>query len=92
MHTNLYAKPTDAHQYLHTQSCHCAIYKKSILYSQAVRMKRIYSEEEDLQHKLGDLESWLVSNKGYRAESVRREIQRENSISRQVLLEKRPKI
>ena len=36
------------------------------------------------------MESWLV-NRGYRAESVRREIQRINSIERQVLLEKRPK-
>ena len=54
-------------------------------------MKRICSKEEDLQHKLGDLESWLVT-RGYRAESVRREIQRVISIDRQVLLEKRPEI
>ena len=38
-----------------------------------------------------DLESWLV-NKGYRADSVIREIQRVNSIDQQLLLEKRPKI
>ena len=44
-----------------------------------------------MQHKLGDLESWLF-NRGYIAESVRREIERVNSIDRQVLLEKRPKI
>ena len=54
-------------------------------------MKRICSEEEDLQNKLGNLESWLVS-KGYRAESVRREIQRVNSIDLQVFLQKCPKI
>ena len=54
-------------------------------------MKRICSEVEDLQHKLGDLESWLV-NSGYRAENVRREIQRVNSIDRQVLLEKHHRI
>ena len=36
-------------------------------------MKQVCSEEDDLQHKLVDLEFWLV-NRGYRAESVRREI------------------
>ena len=54
-------------------------------------MKRICSEEEDLQNKLGNLESWLVS-KGYRAGSVRREIQIVNSIDLQVFLQKYPKI
>ena len=54
-------------------------------------MKRICSEEEDLQNKLGNLESWLVS-KGYRAGSVRREIQIVNSIDLQVFLQKCPKI
>ena len=37
------------------------------------------------------MESWLV-NWGYRAESVKREIQRVISIDRQILLEKHPKI
>ena len=54
-------------------------------------MKGICSEEEHLQHKLGDLESWLV-NRGSRTESVRRVIQIVNSIDRQKLLEKRSKI
>ena len=54
-------------------------------------MKRVCSEEEDLKHKMGDLESWLV-NRGFRAESVRREMQRVNSIDRQVLLGKQPNI
>ena len=36
-------------------------------------MKQVCSEEDDLQHKLVDLEFWLI-NRGYRAESVRREI------------------
>ena len=33
-HPCLYTKPTDTHQYLHQQSCHRAVYKKSIPYSQ----------------------------------------------------------
>ena len=62
-----------------------------MLYIQAVRIKAICSEEEDLHHKLGDLESWLV-NRGYRAKIVRRKIQKINVIDRQALEEKRPKI
>ena len=38
-------------------------------------MKQICSEKEDLRHRLGDLESWLV-NRGYRADSIRREMQK----------------
>ena len=87
---SLYTKPFDTYQYLHAQSCHRAVYKSSIPYRKAVRMKRICSEEEGLQRKL-DLESVLVIT-GHRAESVRREIQKANSIDRQVLLQKCTKI
>ena len=69
--TSLCRKPTDTHQHIHAQSCHRAVYKKPIPYTQAVRMKRICSEEKDLQHKLRDMESSSV-NRGCKAESVRR--------------------
>ena len=58
--TSLFTKLTDTHQYLHATSCHWLIYKRSIPYGQAVRIKRICSDEEDLQQKLNDLESWLI--------------------------------
>ena len=48
LETDLYCKPTDTHQYLHVQSCHRNIYKKSIAYDQAIRIKRICSTEEKL--------------------------------------------
>ena len=54
-------------------------------------MKQICSEKEDSRHRLGVLESWLV-NRGYRADSIRREMQSVNSIDRQALLQKCPKI
>ena len=50
-------------------------------------MKYICSEEEELHHKLLDL-----VNRGYRAEIVRRKIQKINAIDRQASEEKRPKI
>ena len=59
-------------------------------YGQAVRIKRICSDEEDLHQKLNDLEPWLI-DRGYRVEVVRPEIRKVNSIDRNVLLAKRPK-
>ena len=85
-----YTKPTDTHQYLHATSCHRAVYKNSIAYGQVIRLKRICSDENDLQRKLVSLESWLV-NRGYRAKKVRSEIKKINSIDRANLLIKKPR-
>ena len=65
-------------------------FKRAILYGQPVKIKRICSDEEDLQQKLNNLESWLT-DRGYRAEVARLEIQKVNSINRNVMLEKTPK-
>ena len=42
--TDLYVKPTDSHQYLHSSSCHPYHCKKGITYSQALRLSRICSD------------------------------------------------
>ena len=88
--TSLFTNPTDTHQCLHATSCHQSIYKRSIPSEQAVRIKCICSDEEDLQKKLNDLESWLI-DRGYRTEVVRPKIRKVNSIDCNDLLEKRPK-
>ena len=44
--TSLYTKPTDAHLYLHYSSYHPIQQKKSISFSQAVRIRRICSTIE----------------------------------------------
>ena len=82
--TSLFTKSTDSHQYLHVTSCHRSIYKNSLPHGQAIRMKRICSNEVDLQRKLLDLESRLT-------ETIRSEIQKVNLIERKSLLKKRPK-
>ena len=46
--TNLYCKTTDGHQYLHFESCHPSHTKSSIIFSQALRMRRICSKKSDV--------------------------------------------
>ena len=43
--TDLFIKPTDKHQYLHSTSCHPRHCKTSIAYSQALRLRRICSND-----------------------------------------------
>ena len=45
--TSLYSKPADYHQYLHYGSLHPEHSKRSILYNQALRIKRVCSQESD---------------------------------------------
>ena len=48
LETDLLIKPTNKHRYLHTKSCYPEHCKTSIPYSQALRIKRICSERENL--------------------------------------------
>ena len=45
--TDLYIKSTDRHQYLHFTSSYPNHTKRSVVYSQGLRVKRICSEKED---------------------------------------------
>ena len=57
--TDLYIKEADKHQYLHYSSSHPNHTKRSIVFSQALRMKRICSEEEDFKTHIGEMKSWF---------------------------------
>ena len=49
--TDLYCKPSDSHNYLHYESTHPEYNKKSLPYSQYLRLKRICNKEDDfLKH------------------------------------------
>ena len=62
--TDLYVKPTDSHEYLHSSSCHPYHYKKGIPYSQALRLNRICSDPSSFDRRCNDLEKWLIE-RGY---------------------------
>ena len=83
--TDLYTKPTDTHQYLHQRSCHPAHCKHSIVYSQALRLRRICSQDMDYQRHTEELKMYLV-NRGYDGERIQPEIHTATGIDRETLL------
>lgn len=61
--TTLYKKPTDRHRYLHFHSSHVKHCKTSIPYSQALRYKRICSEDSDFNYNCVTLKKALIEQK-----------------------------
>ena len=73
--TDLYCKPTDGHQYLHYDSCHADHIKRSIIFSQTLRLKRICSEKNDLNAHVEDLKKWF-HRRGYPDSVVKEQVER----------------
>ena len=81
LETDLYCTNTNRHQYLHAKSCHRYIYKKYIPFGQAVRLRRIISEDVMLDERLKELETWFT-NRGYNSENIKPEIERVKTMNR----------
>ena len=75
------------HQYLDSSSCHPYHCKKSIRYSQALRLHRICSNDAFFDQRCNELEHWL-HERGYSERVVRKEILKARKIPRNELLEK----
>ena len=58
--TDVYSKPTDAHQYLNFKCCHPPHVRRGIPYGQALRIKRICYSYETFESRLGELKGFLV--------------------------------
>ena len=58
--TDLYVKPTDRHQFLHYTSSHPDHTKRSIVFSQALRVSRICSEKSESLKHLEKMKSLLL--------------------------------
>ena len=58
--TGLYSNPVDSHQYLHYNSCHGEHRKRSIIYSQNLRLRRICSGKKYLKSHVNDLKGWFL--------------------------------
>ena len=85
--TDLYVKPKDTYQYLDFSSCHPYHCKRSIYYSQALRLDKICSNTAFFNQGCNELEHWLY-NWGYSERVVRQEILKALKIPRNELLEK----
>ena len=90
LEADLYCKDTDRHQYLYAKLCHRHIYKKHIPFDQAVRLRRIISDEIAIDERLKELETWFT-NRGYNSEKLRPEIERVKTMIMADLLSKRKK-
>ena len=87
--TDLFAKPTDKHQYLHSASCHPRHCKTSIAYSQALRLRRICSNDSDLLRHSQVLKTHLVS-RGHSSRAVHQAIKKVKSMPRLSVLSEKP--
>ena len=87
LETDLYCKTKDMCQYLHAQSCHRNVYKRSIAHQQIVRFKIICSVEEKLNNHLEQLKQWFVKHR-YKEDHVDSETERVKLVKRTVLFQK----
>ena len=79
--TDLYSKPTDCHQFLEFNSAHPIHIKKSIVYSQGLRIKRLCSSSLTFEKHLESIRSWF-GKRGYPKKFVDNQFRR--------VVEKRP--
>ena len=84
LETDLYCKSTDTHQYLQRSSCHPWHVKKAIPSGQALRIRRICSDEKKFRKRSEELVSWLVA-RGYKEDFITEQIVRACSLDRERL-------
>ena len=83
--TKLYTKPTDRHNYLHRRSEHPLPLKNNLAYSQALRIRRICSNEEHYRERCSELVDNFTS-RGYKLENIQSQVVKASSISREQAL------
>ena len=60
---DILTKSTNKHQYFHYTSAHPAHTKRSIIYSQALRMSRIFPYKTDFEKHFVDMKSWFQARR-----------------------------
>ena len=83
--TSVFYKPTDNHQYLHFSSSHPLSLKKSIVFSQCLRLKRICSDPIDYKDSISRLTGFFLSN-GYPLLTIKSGIAKADPYKREDLL------
>ena len=85
--TDLFVKDTDTHQYLQFSSCHTFHTKKGIPYGQALRIRRIVSDDQVFDTRCGELKDWLI-DRGYPERLIKEQIDRARLEDRDGLLDR----
>ena len=85
LQTTVFYKPSNTHQYLHFQSSHHPNLKRSLPFSQGIRIKRIVSDPKNTEEALGEMFKFF-SLRGYTHKILNEAKQRLNNLSREELL------
>lgn len=83
--TSTFYKPSNTHQYLHFLSSHHPSLKKSLPFSQGIRIKRIISERKNLDKALQEMVNFF-SKRGYSRQILMKALERLEGIPRETLL------
>ena len=86
IHTDLYTKPTDTHQFLLPNSCHPKHCTTSIPYSQWLRIRRMCSQEDCYLRRTAELKTHLLA-RDYEELKIDLQIQRVFKISHEQALQ-----
>ena len=88
LQTKVYTKPTDRQSYLYRTSAHPEHLKKNIPYGQALRLKKICSEDQEFG-KSAQLLSKKLKSRKYKDEEINIQISKAKSQNRDLLLQRR---
>ena len=83
--TDLFCKPTDTHSYLRYESSHPPHCKRSLPYSQFLRLRRICSREEDFTKHAKNMKSHFIG-RGYPEQILDDSLEKVKLLSRKSLL------
>ena len=89
--TNLYVKERDSHQFLQPSSCHQYHCVKSVPYSQALRLNRVYSNNIFYDNRRHQLEKGL-SDRYYAHKLAEEQILKIRAVSRETVLNNEKKL
>ena len=87
LQTTLFTKPTDTHNYLHYKSAHPRHLKNSLPYSQALRLRRICTKDDELHSNCKQMEEHFL-RRGYHKENLQDQIRKAILTPRDTTLKK----